>query len=224
MTEEEAGMEGSSRRCMACGSEVAGGLTACPSCGQLLREAGSDVESRAGGSGGTRRWLTRVALLLVLASGFWVFYRQAFRTYAPVIAGQPDVQAPAPPSGKIESTMIEARRSGGSIVIPLHEVVARRIVRFYDPGRALDIPLLAYVTPSGRLVTAISISENCRSDDFYLEGEDIHCAHCPSYWNASSLEAYACCQRYYPDPVPSIVAGDEIRIDADVVRRWKPRS
>jgi len=212
------------RRCPVCGSETAEDAAVCPVCGSSSSEGGAAGNPAAPAGTRLRSWVTKGVLALVLCSGLWLFYREAFRRYAPVIADQPDVEAPAPPPGKIESTMIEARVDGNAIVIPLRAVVERRIVRFADPTGTLGVPLLAYLTPSGRLVTAVSISENCRSDDFYLEGEDIHCAHCPSYWNASSLEAYACCQRYYPDPLPSTVSNGQVRILADVVRRWKPRS
>ncbi|HEX9615363.1 MAG TPA: Fe-S-containing protein, partial [Bacteroidota bacterium] len=75
----------------------------------------------------------------------------------------------------------------------------------------------------GKLVTAMSKSEHCGSTDFYLSGNNIHCASCGSYWNMASMEAYACCQRYYPDPVPSVVSGDMVLIESIVVRGWKSR-
>ena len=217
-------MEGRMMRCGACGSEVGSGSDPCPVCGHAVKAEAVAKDAGTASVTTSRRWLTRGLLAVVLCAGLWVFYHQAFRAYHPVIAGQPDVPVPALPPGKVTSTMIEAAMMGGSIVIPVQKVVEHRIVRFRDPGGVQTVLLLAYVTPTGRLVTAMSLSENCRSDDFYLEGEDIHCVHCPSYWNASSLEAYACCQKYYPDPIPSTVVGDEVRIDADVVRRWKPRS
>jgi hypothetical protein len=126
--------------------------------------------------------------------------------------------------GKISSTLIQARVEGSFIIVSLNEVVRNRIVRFYDPESRQTIPILAYITPSGRLVTAMSLSEGCRSTDFYLEGENIHCANCPSYWNASSLEAYACCQKYFPDPIESTILGDELRLEATRVRQWQARS
>jgi len=69
----------------------------------------------------------------------------------------------------------------------------------------------------------MSKSEHCGSTDFFLSGNNIHCAQCPSYWNMASMEAYACCQKFFPDPIPSRVVGEEIRIDAAVARNWKSR-
>jgi hypothetical protein len=210
--------------CSACGSETDAASGFCNVCGTAVEKSGTVARPERAAPPLARRWLIRGVLALVLATGLWMFYRYAFRDYHPVIAAQPVVSVPSAPAGKIESTLIEARQEGPFIIVPVSEVARRRIVRFFDPSGRQTVPILAYVTPAGRLVTAMSLSENCQSQDFYLEGENIHCAHCPSYWNASSLEAYACCQKYFPDPIPSTVLGDELRIDADVVRRWQPRS
>ena len=134
------------------------------------------------------------------------------------------MQSVSSSSEKISSTNIRARVEGPFIVVPLKDVLEKRIVRFSDPEGIQETPLIAYVTPRGKLVTAMSKSEACHSTDFYLQGENIHCASCPSYWNMSSLEAYACCQKYYPDPIPSVVVGEEVRIESKTIRDWKPRS
>jgi hypothetical protein len=38
-----------------------------------------------------------------------------------------------------------------------------------------------------------------------------------------TMEAYACCAQYYPDPIPSRVVGNEVRISRDVVEKWAGR-
>jgi hypothetical protein len=172
---------------------------------------------------GSKTWILRVAVVIAAAAGLWAFYGDAFRSYHPVIAKQPEIGAPGT-SGRINSTLVTARMEGPFIIVSAAGLKERRILRFFDPESLQQVPMIAYLTPAGRVVTAMSISENCRSRDFYLEGETIHCANCPSYWNASSLEAYACCQKYYPDPIPSTVLGDEIRIEASAVRTWQTRS
>jgi hypothetical protein len=39
----------------------------------------------------------------------------------------------------------------------------------------------------------------------------------------ATMEAYACCAKYYPDPIPSRVTGDEVRIRKSAVREWAGR-
>jgi hypothetical protein len=149
-----------------------------------------------------------------------------FREFHPVIAEQPEIVIPIQYGleTKTPSRLITAVMKEGEIAFPVQQLRDFKIVRFLDPEGIQKTPLLAYLTPEGKIVTAMSLSENCRSTDFYLQGHNIHCANCPSYWNMSSLEAYACCQRYYPDPIPSTLKNDEVRIDPAVVRGWHPRS
>ncbi|MGB2867076.1 MAG: Fe-S-containing protein [Bacteroidota bacterium] len=215
-------MQESTKQCLTCGSGVAVEAAFCPHCGSSLSGEQTPVVEKGRSRFG---WVFRAGIVLVFVVGVLSFYRDAFRTYHPVIEKQPDVlQAKSYGNEKIPSSPVQARIEGPFLIISLKEVAEKRIVRFYDPTNQQPVPILAYITPSGRLVTAMSLSENCRSTDFYLEGENIHCANCPSYWNASSLEAYACCQKFYPDPIPSTVLGDEVRIELSKVRSWQARS
>lgn len=159
----------------------------------------------------------------VIVMGIGFFLNQLLRTYHPVIERQPDVaMATMYRDERIPSTMVEAKMNQGFITVSLKAVLEKKLVRFFDPEGMQDIPMIAYVTPQGKLVTAMSKSEQCGSTDFYLSGNDIHCA-CGSYWNMASMEAYACCARFYPDPFPSTVSGDEVRIDPAIIRNWKSR-
>jgi hypothetical protein len=162
--------------------------------------------------------------VLILVTGVGIFLDQLLRTFHPVIEQQPDVaMVTMYRDDQIRSTPVEAVMVGGKIGVPLRLVQEHKIVRFFDPEQQQTIPLIAYVTPQGKLVTAISKSEQCGSTDFYLSGNNIHCASCGSYWNMASLEAYACCQRYYPDPIPSSVSGDMVVIEPALVRQWQSR-
>lgn len=212
-----------STTCQTCGMGVQDGTEICPQCGSRLRSVNGGNVADVPKGASTRSWMLRGFVVVVAVLGIYAFYRDAFREYHPVIAKQPEITAPGT-SGRINSSPVSARMEGSLMIISLKEVKERRVVRFFDPESVQTIPIIAYLTPAGRLVTAMSISENCRSRDFYLEGENIHCAGCPSYWNASSLEAYACCQKYFPDPIPSTILGDEVRLDARDVRKWQSRS
>ncbi|MBI4427743.1 MAG: DUF2318 domain-containing protein [Ignavibacteriales bacterium] len=213
------------RQCQRCGSKSDESVKFCPQCGSNLQSSSSEAVDQEQTTLARSKWLMRGLLLAVLAVGLFAYVRDAFRTYHPVIEKQPALmQSIATASEKIASKNVPARIEGPFLVVSLKELSEHRLIRFFDPQRIQNIPAIAYLTPDGKLVTAMSISENCRSTDFYLEGENIHCASCPSYWNMTSLEAYACCQKYYPDPIPSTILGDEIRIELQTVRNWKTRS
>ncbi|MEX0602936.1 MAG: Fe-S-containing protein [Bacteroidota bacterium] len=211
--------------CTQCGSEIPGGAKFCPSCGAAVRGTGAPVPQPSKRTPGTRkRWIIRGAMIAILIAGIGVFLNQLLRTYHPTIDGQPVVAMVSMYGGEqISSVPVTSVMSRGSITVPLKLVLEHKLVRFSDPEGIQETPMIAYITPQGKLVTAMSRSEHCGSTDFYLKGNNIHCAQCPSYWNMASLEAYACCQKYYPDPFPSSVTGDEVRIDPTIIRAWRSR-
>ncbi len=211
-------------QCQSCGSEVKEGMKFCPQCGSSLALLHAEVAEVKTAKPKTK--LIAVGLILfVLAGGLSGYFGVLFREFHPVIKNQPSVVVPISygVQQKIPSQQIDAKIEQGFITIPLQKVIDLKLVRFFDPKGIQTLPMIAYITPEGKLVTAMSKSEICQSEDFYLEGQNIHCASCPSYWNMSSLEAYACCQRFYPDPIPSSITGNDVRIDAQRVRNWRPR-
>jgi len=192
-------------------------------CGNALLIQSEDAQVKSVSPSARGKYIA-AGIVLVLIIGIYVFTDQLLRTYHPVIEDQPTVAMTSVYNDQnVPSTPVQASLQDGFIVLPLKLVREYRLVRFSDPEGLQAVPIIAYVTPQGRLVTAMSKSENCGSTDFYLKENNIHCASCPSYWNMSSLEAYACCQRYYPDPIPSAVVNDDIKIAAATVRSWRSR-
>ncbi len=212
-------------QCPSCGSGVKAGMRFCRQCGSDLATVETVESSSQQATKPKMKLIAAGLIFVVLVGGLSAYFGVLFREFHPVIEMQPTVVVPIEygVTQKIPSQQIEARMDQGFITIPLQRVIDMKLVRFFDPEGIQHLPLIAYITPEGKLVTAISKSEICQSEDFYLEGHNIHCASCPSYWNMSSLEAYACCQRYYPDPVPSALVGNDVRIDAERVRNWRPR-
>ncbi len=204
--------------CPKCGSHQLSSAIVCLQCGNVLKVIEVTPQQRM------IKTASIVILIAVLVGGVGYFFATINRTYHPVIDHQPSIgYGIAPSKEKINSSTMNAMIDGNDIVIPSEKVMNYRIVRIKDPEGVQTIPILVYVTPRGKIVTAMSLSESCRSNDFYLEGENIHCANCPSYWNMESLEAYACCQKYYPEPIPSTVAGGMLRIDKKMVQEWRTR-
>jgi preprotein translocase subunit Sec61beta len=168
--------------------------------------------------------VTKVLLGVALITGLLYFAFTLTRNYHPIIADQPSVgYGTTPGQNKIQSRTITARIDRDDIVVDIETVTGSGLIRFFDPEGIQTVPIIAYVTPRGKIVTAMSISESCRSTDFFLQGNTIHCASCPSYWHMESLEAYACCQKYYPDPIASSVERGILRIPLQTVRNWRTR-
>jgi len=212
------------KKCRQCGSEMQEHVKACPTCGSTLIAEDSAPGSSTMPKLSAKRWVIRLSLIAVLLVGIGAFLDQLLRTYHPVIESQPTVaMVTMYRDEQVRSTPIEAVMQQGNIAIPLKLIQEYKLVRFFDPEGIQETPLIAYITPQGKLVTAMSKSEHCGSTDFYLSGNNIHCASCGSYWNMASMEAYACCQRYYPDPIPSTVQGDMVLIEPSAVRQWQSR-
>lgn len=208
--------------CSQCGNTLADDAVVCVQCGNIIK-TNSTLQPTSKNQQKIKL-ISIVVVIVVLLSGIGYFAATIGRSYHPVIDSQPSVgfginAAP----GKIMSNKINAVIDGNDIVIPLETVSNYRIVRFDDPESKQTVPVIAYITPRGKVVTAMSISESCRSNDFYLEGNTIHCANCPSNWNMESMEAYACCQKYYPEPIPSKVINGQIHIEKTVVQNWRTR-
>ena len=134
-------------------------------------------------------------------------------------------------AGKIESTGQQIRMSditgkveNGKISIPLDVVKEKKIVRFEYEANGVRIPLLSYITPTGKVVTAVSVCEPCRSTKFHLRDKSIVCNACFAEWDIETLRGIkGGCLNYPPDVVPNKVEKGQILIDERIVAQWKPR-
>jgi len=124
----------------------------------------------------------------------------------------------------VAMTDIQAKVENGKISIPLDAVTEKKIVRFEYEGHGLKIPLLSYITLAGRVVTAISMCEPCRSTRFHIKDKTLVCNACYTEWNLESLKGIkGGCMNYPPEIIPSTVEKGRVVIDEKVVLNWKPR-
>jgi uncharacterized membrane protein len=160
-----------------------------------------------------------IAALVVVIAG--VIFFQSRSEKNPTIAAQPQVTNAVDYGGQIvRMTEIEATVADGKIAIPLDAVKTNKIVRFvYN-----NLPLVAYIAPSGRVVTGVSMCEPCRSTRFHIQDDMMVCNSCGTRWTLEDLQGVSGgCLNYPPDAVPSAVTGDKILIDEAKVKDWRPR-
>lgn len=140
-------------------------------------------------------------------------------------SSQPKVSGKIDYSGQtIKMTDVVAEVENGKITIPVHVVKEGKIVRFEYEGNGLKIPLLAYLTMAGRVVTAISMCEPCKSTRFQIKDKTMVCNACYTEWNLETLKGISGgCMNYPPEVIPNTVEKDSILIDERVVLDWKPR-
>jgi len=167
-----------------------------------------------------------VLILIALLLGGITFWMMGKKTTAnPKIASQQKVVERVDYSGQtIPMTDIGAKVENGKIIIPLDVVKEKKMVRFEYEGQGVKIPLLAYVTLAGRVVTAISMCEPCRSTRFHIQDKALVCNACNTEWSLETLKGIqGGCMNYPPEVIPSTVEKDRILIEESVVLGWKPR-
>jgi len=124
----------------------------------------------------------------------------------------------------ISTTDIVAKVESGKISIPMDVLKEKKMVRFEYEGHGVKVPLLTYVTSTGRVVTAVSICEPCRSTRFHIEGKTIVCNVCATEWDLETLKGIkGGCINYPPEVIPNTVEKDRILIEEKAVLNWKPR-
>lgn len=222
-----------SHSCSECGKPLTQNANFCTSCGAPLagkppaharwQEKRERILGKQQASG-KKRFRTILALLVVAALGGW-FYINIPEAGNPVIKGLPVVVAAAQyPQGGQQMSRVVAKVANGKIIIPLDVVQKNKFVRFSYGDAASGLPLLAYVSGEGKIVTAVSVCEPCNSTAFHIKGDKIICNTCGSTWELNSLEAVSgSCGRYPPDALPNTVVGDEIQIDEQLVAGWQRR-
>ena len=175
---------------------------------------------------GRPSWSIILLIVVVIALGgiaYWLI--QGNTGDSPKVSSQPKVSGKVDYSGQtIKMTDVVAKVENGKIMIPVDVVKEKKIVRFEYEGKGLNIPLLAYLTMAGRVVTAVSMCEPCKSTRFHIKDKSIVCNACYTEWNLETLKGISGgCMNYPPEVIPNTVEKDSIVIDEKVVINWKPR-
>jgi hypothetical protein len=218
--------------CPQCTNEIKSTARFCPSCGAAVvqPDAGTQVQSAD-----TEREFQRrksPALRYILIGIFAIIgvyliitvYNYIYFEEHDVIAAQPIVSDPVDYTDReIAMTDLTGTVEDGYFTFPLQQVLDHKLVRFEYQGPTAVIPILAYISTRGKLVTSISISEPSNSSRFTIINNEIHNNNCPSHWEIDSMRALACCGNNHPDPIPSIVRDGKVMIAVSTIENWRRR-
>jgi hypothetical protein len=200
----------------------------CKKCGfQLSSSSFQDKKEKVLGERKNKHvWIpvSLTALAIILAGvGYWIIARNTGAD--PRVLSQPKVSGNFDYTGQsIRMTDIQAKVEKGKISIPLDAVKEKKMVYFQYEGNGVIIPLLSYITQSGKVVTAVSMCEPCRSTRFHINDKKIVCNACATEWNLETLKGIqGGCLNYPPDVIPSTIDKDRIQIDEKIVSQWRPR-
>jgi hypothetical protein len=216
------------KACPKCQTKNQDSSNFCKKCGfQLSGSSFQDKKEKVLGERKRKLYWVPISLAVVAVVlggvGYWLIKGDSAAD--PRVSSQPKVSGKVNYAGqKIAMTDIQAKAEKGKISIPIDVVKEKKMVRFEYENNGLRVPLLAYVTPSGRVVTAVSMCEPCRSTRFHIEDKKIVCNACNTEWDLETLKGIqGGCLNYPPDVIPSTIEKDRIQIDEKIITQWKPR-
>jgi len=200
----------------------------CKKCGfQLSGSSFQDKKEKVLGEKKKRHLWIPISLALVatvlVVVGYWIIEGNTGSN--PKVSSQPKVSEKVDYAGQtIRMTDIQAKVEKGKISIPLNVVKEKKIVYFQYEGNGTIVPLLSYITQTGRVVTAVSMCEPCRSTRFHINDKKLVCNACATEWNLETLKGIqGGCLNYPPDVIPSTVEKDRIQIEEKIITQWRPR-
>jgi len=200
----------------------------CKKCGfQLSNSSFQDKKEKVLGEKKRKPYWVPVSLVIIAIVLAGIGYRviQGNTGTNPKVSSQPKVDSSVNYTGQtVRMTDIQAKVEKGKISIPLSEVMEKKMVRFEYQANGVSVPLLSYITQSGRVVTAVSMCEPCRSTRFHIKDKSIVCNACYTEWNLETLQGIkGGCLNYPPDVIPSTIEKGWIQIDEKIITQWKPR-
>jgi uncharacterized protein len=222
--------------CPQCGAPISGEAKFCPKCGKPVGEKkkSEDIPNQLPSSASVppKKIMTSKAkagyaglAVALLAVMIVAFINNLPGGKNPIVEEQPVVASDINYKGvRLTMTPVSDSVGNGFIIIPLSVVEEKKMVTFTYEGKNKTMNLLAFINPEGRLVTCIALCEPCNSTSFHTESNQLVCNNCGTRWNLTTLAGISgTCQKYPPDPIPSTVVGNEVRIPVSEVEQWKMR-
>ena len=128
----------------------------------------------------------------------------------------------------ISMTEVEPLVEDGQVKIPLAELERFSIVYFeLENDQGTLVPLMAYITPSGRLFMGSSMCEPCRGQTFSIAGETLVCDACRTTYTIEDhqfISGAVACGSFPPDNMNGIVVNGMAVIELQEVLNWRIRA
>lgn len=221
--------------CPQCGEKINEKIKFCPSCGHNISSESYFTNNESNSKRNkvlkqknkrsTKSLITAGAIALFVSAIIFYINAEPSKEEA-VINQQPKITDEVKyPLARFDHFYSIAFSRDGKIILPLDVIKDKKFVKFDYLTENKTVPLLAYITEDGKVVTAISLCEPCDSKDFHIQGANLICNSCGTTWDLNNLEAISgSCGKYPPDPIASKVVGNEIQIDEYAVTSWARRN
>lgn len=130
--------------------------------------------------------------------------------------------------GKVVSmTTVEPVISTTLAGIPLEQLEKNDIVYFeVENSDGFMVPLMAYITPTGRIFTGSSMCEPCQGRYFSLAGETLVCDTCRTTYTIESHEFISgsvACGAYPPVYMEPVIDNKMVSIPLADILQWETR-
>lgn len=132
----------------------------------------------------------------------------------------------------VEMTEVKAEISNGQVQLSLNDLEKNKILyAMYDANFDIGnnqkgLPVMAYLSPAGRVIVASSFCEPCYSRKFHIEGDVLVCDVCFTRWALADLTGLSGgCTKYPPQEFNYTVDKEngKIILNEDDLKNWKPR-
>lgn len=128
----------------------------------------------------------------------------------------------------VPMTTIEPFIEGDRVSIPLELLEKNDIVYFeVKNNEGFMVPLMAYITPTGRIFTGSSMCEPCRGRYFSLAGETLVCDTCRTTYTIEGREFISGsqdCGAYPPVYMSSRIENGMVSIALEEILAWRIRA
>ncbi len=112
--------------------------------------------------------------------------------------------------------------------IPLDVLEEADIVYFeVENSDGFMVPMMAYITPSGRIFSGSSMCEPCRGRYFFLAGEALVCDNCRTTYTIESHEFISgstACGSYPPVYMEPVLEDGMVRVSMQDILHWEIRA
>jgi len=193
-----------------------------------LRESGEDRKRKEAVLGKKKNLKLWWAILIIIFAAavpvFWWIAKDG-DAGAKKLSGSPVMGKVTYGNTSVAMTPVEAVTRNGVLEIPLEVVKEKKLVSFSYVNKENQLPLMAYITSKGILITAVSMCEPCRSTKFHIEGTNMVCNTCGTRWELESLKGISGgCLQYPPDVIAHKIDGAKVKIKERDILNWKPRA
>jgi len=220
--------------CINCGNNLKSDTKFCGNCGEkIVQDLNNSNDSNNSnkkrdaviGKKSSKSKQLNVVLALVLFLVIVSYFLTTQTKEEKIINNQPVIsESLSYPNSPTTLADVSIKVVGGNIVLPLDVVQSKKFVSFTYSGKNGTVPLLAYITQDGKIVTAIRMCEPCDSRSFHIVGDNLVCDSCGTTWHIDNLDAISgSCGKYPPDPIPSKIKGNQIIISESAVTSWTRR-